>query len=462
MTPEEFAAIAEDVKANGLVEPIILLNGQILDGVHRLKACLQSGIKPQYQDWDGEGGTPIQYVWSKNWTRRHLTASQRAVISLVAEKDFATETVRGRPKAARNDGKIATISGKARDKAASVAGVSARYVQDAKLLNDASPALLEQVRLGHLTLPAAKRQALKTEKPRKDDPTHRVRIEFSGHTLQSERLPKADATQLHEELAKRLSADKDIGIFLIGKVEKPTKSTSHMYADAKTWNPAKGCEFDCAYCRPSFQTQAKRQKHNCKSCYQYTPHEHPERLAEIPNSEIVFVCGNGDLKFYRPSYIRRIIEAVKDHQGRRSQTFYFQSKEPLCLEPYLKMLPVEKCILVTTLETNRTKGYDKISKAPPPWERFQQFLHLDYPRKVVTIEPVLDFDVREFAQWIVRIHPEYVWIGLNSRDKQLHLPEPSPEKLREFTSLLVSKGIEVRGKHLRGLEMPQGVKRYQD
>jgi uncharacterized Fe-S cluster-containing radical SAM superfamily protein len=242
--------------------------------------------------------------------------------------------------------------------------------------------------------------------------------------------------------------------------ERPeaTKSKSHMYADAETWNPFKGCKFGCTYCIPSFQLQAKRQKQNCMSCYWYEPHEHPDRLAKIPSSEIVFVCGNGDISFCKPSYLRRIIEAVASRGG--NQSFYLQSKEPSCLKPFLKMLP-KTVILVTTLETNRDEGYGKISKAPKPSQRFNQFVSLEYPRKVVTIEPVMDFDVEEFANWIIEIQPEYVWLGFNSRDKQVHLPEPSPDKLREFVGILTRHGIEVRGKKLRGIELP-GAKRYQD
>ena len=77
-------------------------------------------------------------------------------------------------------------------------------------------------------------------------------------------------------------------------------TTSNMYAAAKTWSPFKGCKFDCTYCMPSFQLQAKRQKHLCSSCYNYVPHCHPERLAKIPSAEIVFVAGNGDIAFCPP------------------------------------------------------------------------------------------------------------------------------------------------------------------
>jgi len=168
--------------------------------------------------------------------------------------------------------------------------------------------------------------------------------------------------------------------------------------------------------------------------------------------------GDEDL---HPDLVRRIIEVIRNHKGKTGQTFYLQSKKPLCLKPHLKTLP-DSVAVVTTLETNRDEGYDKVSKAPPPSERFRQFLSLDYPRKVVTIEPAMDFDAEEFAGWIARIKPEYVWLGLNSRNAEVKLPDPSSEKLREFASILVARGIEVRGKHLRGLEMPAGVKRYQD
>ena len=88
---------------------------------------------------------------------------------------------------------------------------------------------------------------------------------------------------------------------------------SRMYDEVKTWNPFKGCLFDCLYCRPSFQLQAKRQKHNCQECYEYKPHEHEERLNKIPNAKIIFVAGNGDICFCDPVYTHRIIDAIKKH-----------------------------------------------------------------------------------------------------------------------------------------------------
>lgn len=224
-----------------------------------------------------------------------------------------------------------------------------------------------------------------------------------------------------------------------------------MYDETKTWNPFKGCYFNCIYCVPSFQRIAKRQKDRCMECYLYTPHEHPERLKKIPTAKIVFVMGNGDLYFAKPNYVYKIIETIKEHNKTHpDQVYYFQTKNPGILTLYLDRFP-KNVILVTTLETNRDEGYEKISRAPKPRERFEDFKRLKWPRKVVTIEPVMDFDLEEFLKWIVEIDPEYVWIGYNSRPIEVQLPEPSPEKLREFIEALRKKGIKVKVKESRGL-----------
>ena len=110
--------------------------------------------------------------------------------------------------------------------------------------------------------------------------------------------------------------------------------------------------------------------------------------------------------------------------------------------------------MLTTLETNRDQGYRKVSKAPRPSVRYEQFKALDYPRKVVTIEPVMDFDLRTFVAWIRSIRPEYVWVGYNSKPESVTLPEPSEDKLQAFVNRLLDAKIEVRGKTLRGVDLP--------
>lgn len=234
--------------------------------------------------------------------------------------------------------------------------------------------------------------------------------------------------------------------------DRPDEKTN-MYANAKTWNPFKGCNFDCSYCRPTFKKQAKRQQHNCRSCYNFEPHTHPERLNKIPSADIVFVAGNGDISFCPPKFTRQIIAAIKKHNIRCPyKTYYFQSKRPEYFEQFLAALP-ENVILVTTLETNRDEGYSSVSKAPIPIQRYKQFLALDYPRKVITAEPIMDFDTDVYSQWMINLQPEYIWLGFNSRPKQVQIPEPSTEKVIELIRILKVAGIEIKGKTLRGIRL---------
>lgn len=177
------------------------------------------------------------------------------------------------------------------------------------------------------------------------------------------------------------------------------------------------------------------------------------RLPSIPSTKIVFVCGSGDISFCDPKFTLKIIEVIKNHNKRCShKTYYFQSKRPAYFKKFLTVFP-ENVILLTTLETNRDSGYRKVSKASLPSKRYNQLLELDYPRKVVTIEPVMDFDLKVFSQWIVDLAPEYVWLGYNSRPKQIRLPEPSVEKLRKFVRILSTAGIKIRPKDLREIDI---------
>lgn len=77
MDKGRFDELAQDINANGLRQPIVLCDGQILDGRNRYKACLQLDIEPPTQTFQGN---PWDYVWSLNGARRDLVAEQRYLI----------------------------------------------------------------------------------------------------------------------------------------------------------------------------------------------------------------------------------------------------------------------------------------------------------------------------------------------------------------------------------------------
>ncbi len=72
MTDAEYRALRNDIRAHGLRVPIVLIHGdagdEILDGVHRQKACIETGRERRYLHWE-----------SSHPTHRHPTIDQRAI-----------------------------------------------------------------------------------------------------------------------------------------------------------------------------------------------------------------------------------------------------------------------------------------------------------------------------------------------------------------------------------------------
>lgn len=79
----DFDALCQDVKARGLQHKIILLDGMILDGRNRYRACLDARVKPQFETFAGKD--PLAFVISENLRRRHLDTGQRAMVAAKLE-----------------------------------------------------------------------------------------------------------------------------------------------------------------------------------------------------------------------------------------------------------------------------------------------------------------------------------------------------------------------------------------
>jgi len=89
MNEDDFNRLMEDVRENGLQEPIWLYEGKILDGRNRYKACQTLGIVPELRNY--QGTKPLEFVLSLNLARRHLNSSQLAFVALEVQKALAEE-----------------------------------------------------------------------------------------------------------------------------------------------------------------------------------------------------------------------------------------------------------------------------------------------------------------------------------------------------------------------------------
>jgi len=77
MSADDFAALMEDIEANGQREPVIVFDGMVLDGWHRYRACTELGVKPHTMTFPADGD-PVALVKTANLHRRHMTETQRA------------------------------------------------------------------------------------------------------------------------------------------------------------------------------------------------------------------------------------------------------------------------------------------------------------------------------------------------------------------------------------------------
>lgn len=79
MPPHRLASLVDDIKTNGLLIPIVLHEGQILDGRNRYLACIKAKVEPVFTEYTGDD--PFRFVVSMNIERRDLDDGQRAVSS---------------------------------------------------------------------------------------------------------------------------------------------------------------------------------------------------------------------------------------------------------------------------------------------------------------------------------------------------------------------------------------------
>ena len=158
---------------------------------------------------------------------------------------------------------------------------------------------------------------------------------------------------------------------------------------------------------------------------------------------------NGMVKSDLNGLLSELDDMPKEFKKYPDNKYLFQTKNPKRLKDFTFLFP-KNSIMGITLETNR--NYD-LGNAPPIMNRVRHFSSLRWEHKMITIEPIVDFDLNLFVIMIKEIEPEWVNIGADSKGH--NLSEPSKEKilalvdeLKEFTEVKIKPNLKrIVGEH---------------
>lgn len=197
LSEDELADLAADIKANGLIHPVVLTPaGEVLDGRNRLEACKIADVEPTYVTHDGD---PIAYVLAANSQRRHMTIGARAMAGWMAL--FQNKTLPYRA-------------------AAKQIGVHVGHVGWAAVVSKWTPELVDRIIAGKLSLSdaytaakdrkdaadqgAEQRKAIAEQYPDLGPAVDRGEI-TSAEALRVGRKRDADAAKVARDNAERLA-----------------------------------------------------------------------------------------------------------------------------------------------------------------------------------------------------------------------------------------------------------------
>ena len=220
-----------------------------------------------------------------------------------------------------------------------------------------------------------------------------------------------------------------------------------------TYNPIKGCKHDCSYCY--LKDMAKRYG------FSMEPRLIEKELkTNLGKGRTIFVGSASDMfgSWVPSEWIEKVLEHCRDYP---ENTYLFQTKNPERFQNFPTSFPPHS-IFGTTLETDmygyflyHTKdskmsdksGYynfaENVTKAIGPRQR-ARCMHMlsDDSRKMISIEPIMDFNLDNFVRIIRAINGvEFVSIGADSKNH--HLPEPSAEETIALIHELRKSGIKV-------------------
>ncbi len=161
MTEDEIKALREDVRSKGVLSPVWIWNGMVIDGRHRVEIAEELGVDYPTREFEGEESELVSFVLSLNSHRRHLSSSQRAAIgsqALALQRKIVGPGRGVKPKKTEGaDGSTPDAEAPAPvddqyDELAKQIGTNRRYMKFADKLRVERPDVFKKVVSGDVTL----------------------------------------------------------------------------------------------------------------------------------------------------------------------------------------------------------------------------------------------------------------------------------------------------------------------
>jgi len=280
---EDYNRLRDDIRDNGYdsKQPIIIYEGQVLDGWNRWTACIELKINPPTRQFDGDESEAIGLVMRTN-KRRNLNSGQWATIAVEADDIIKAIAQDGKARQIRKplDSVTQKFAPQTKDqrstshKAAEIFNTNRTYVSQAAKIKQAAPEVFEKVKAGKMTMQDAARavRAIPTE-PWLDDEKERKQKVESGRTVVANSSRDKNLIQWAEKkgLAIRVDRSSEFGNPFILEDDGTRDEVCDAYATHYLPN------------KPSIKSKIKTLQGKVLICHCYPQRCHGDALAKKCN-----------------------------------------------------------------------------------------------------------------------------------------------------------------------------------